>query len=404
MPPSIERFCWAAMVALAPVVPAAAWVAAGGLWLAGWRARRRGDRGPWYRGRDWDRLARTWPASVVLAVVALAAYHAAVASPWADLLGLLAFGAVLAVVVPTREEDARRRALRDGVMAGVFALVAVQAAVAGFGANTWLTGEPTRVAGTTPHANVLAPSMLLAAAALALLADGESGSRRRWAILGLCLALALALATGSRAAVLGAAVGGAIWAVWALLRPDDAPAGARRHDAGPRRTAWLVLGVTVLVPVAISAVRGLPVEGLFVREVERSVAFAAALDIVAERPVLGHGGVAWSALLERAEPALPGGVLAHPHSVPLHLAIRGGAVGLLLATMLALGGYRVLRPRLKVVLSRPGLGPPVLAAALAAVALQAVVDLVVINPAVYLLTAALVGTVTVVAQGYHPDA
>lgn len=413
MPSSVERWCWAAMVALAPWVPAAALAAAGLLWVAGWRARRRDDPGPWHRGRAWRRFGRAFPAPVVVGVLALAAYHVTVLAAWVDLLGYLVLSVILAVVAPAPGEGVRRAALRDGVLLGGLALVAVQSVAVVLDTIGGPSGAAGRMAGTMAHANLLAPSMLLAAAALALLADGADGPRRRWAVLGLVFALALALASGSRAAVLGAVAGSAIWALWALGRPagagrgagpDAARSGARRWGAGRRRLAWLVLGTAVLAPVAVSLVRGLPVEGLLVREVERSVVFATALDIVAERPVLGQGGVPWAVLVDRVEPARPAGALPHAHSVPLHLAARGGAVGLLLAVLLALGSYRVLRPHLANVLSRPGIGPPVLAAALAAVALQAFVDLVVIDPAVYLLAAALVGTVTVVAQGYHPDA
>jgi O-antigen ligase len=345
---------------------------------------------------------------VVVAVVALAAHHAATATPWVDLLGLLAWGAILALVIPLPEEGARRAALHEGVMLGGLALVAVQSTVAGVDAIAWLAGAAGRVAGTTAHANVLASSMLLAAAALALLADRERGSRRRLAIVGLSLALALALASGSRAAVLGAAAGGAIWALSTLVGPAGGPEGAspaaRRGGRGRRRMAWAVLAITVFAPLTIASVRGFPIEDLLQREVERSAVFATALDIIAERPVLGHGGVPWAELMERVEPALPVGAFAHAHSVPLHVAARGGAAALLLAVLLAVGSYRVMRPHLAIVLSRPGIGPPVLAAATASVAVQGAVDLVIINPAVYLVAAALVGTVTVVARGYHPDA
>lgn len=407
MPPSLERWCWAAMVALAPMAPAAALAAAGGLLAAGWLARRRDERRPWYRGRAWGRMTRAWPVPVMVAVMALAAYHVAMASPWFDLLGLVAWGVVLAVVVPLPEEGARCAALRDGVMLGGLALVAVQSAAAGVDVIAWLSGAAGRVAGTTAHANVLASAMLLAAAALALLADRASGSRRRMAIVGLSLALVLALASGSRAAVLGAAAGGAMWALSTLVRPGAGPqaadSGVRRRRRGRRWMAWAVLAITVFAPLTIASVRGLPIEELLQREVERAVVFATALDIIAERPVLGHGGIPWNVLLERVEPALPVGAFAHAHSVPLHLAARGGAAGLLLAVLLAAGSYRLLRPHLAIVLSRPGIGPPVLAAAIASVAIQGAVDLVVINPAVYLVAAALVGTVTVVARGYHPD-
>ena len=395
------------MVALAPLAPAAALVAAGGLLAAGWRTCRCDERGTWLRRRVWGRMSRAWPAPVVVAVVALAAHHFAMAAPWFDLLGFLVWGAVLAVVVPLPEEGARRAALRDGVLLGGLALVAIQAATAVFDLIAWNGGPTGRVAGTAAHANVLASSMVLAAAALALLADRVGGSQRRLAIVGVSLALALALASGSRAAILGAVAGGAIWALSMLVRPGGdghaAPSGARRRGFGRRRMAWVVLAITVFAPLAIASIRGLPIEELLQREVERSVVFATALDIIAERPVLGHGGVPWTILLERVEPALPVGAFAHAHSVPLHVAARGGAAGLLLAVLLAVGSYRLLRPQLAGVLSRPGIGPPVLAAAVASVATQGAVDLVIINPAVYLLAAALVGTVTVVTWGYHPD-
>lgn len=406
MLPSVERWCWAVLVALAPLAPVPALAATGGLLATGWLVWRRDERTAWYSRRVWGRLSRAWPAPLWLAVVALAGYHVALGSPWLDLLGLLAWGATLAVVVPSADERARRAALRDGVMLGGLALVVSQSIAVGFEGIAWFGGDAGRVAGTTAHPNVLAPSMLLVAATLAVLADGTRGSRRRWTIAGVCLALAMAFASGSRAAVLGAAVGAAIWALAVLSRPAGLAFGGRRSGApvGARRTAWVVLGIVVLAPLTIAATRGLPLADLLQQDVERSVVFATALDVIAERPVLGHGGVPWSVLLERVEPALPVGAFAHAHSVPLHVAARGGAAGLLLAVLLAAGSWRVARPRLVNVLSGSGIAPPLLAAALASVALQATFDLAIINPAVYLVTGALVGTVMVAAQGYHPDA
>lgn len=388
MPVSAERALWALLLAAAAIAPAVALVAVAALVTIA--VARLGLRGSWER---LGRLRRAWPVPLVLAVVALAALQGLAGLPWLGLIGLLVWGACLAVTLPRHVSSAARYALADAVLIGSLLAVITQVALSLPELATWFTGGGARAAGSTAHPNVLAAAMLVSAATLAVLAEGTRGARRALSLVALAPALLLVLASGSRAVVLGAAVGVVCWIPAALWS---------RSGRARRRTAWLALVVVISAPFALALVRGLPSHALLGSEVERGAVFSLALDLAAARPVTGHGAVAWTELLIRAEPSLPVGIFAHAHSVPLHVLVHAGALGLVLAAWLTLGGLRAALPRLAAAWGGHGPAAPLLAAAAGALALQALVDLVVISPALYLAVAGLLAALVAVARRYHP--
>jgi O-antigen ligase len=318
--------------------------------------------------------------------------HALRGAAWWDLVALLVWGSVLAVIRPRH-----LHMVRDGLLVGTVASIVIQvvtSGAAGFSAVDW-----GRVAGTTHHPNMLGAAMLLAAATLAIVATGARGWRLALALPALAAALCLALASGSRAVVVGAALAAAAWAIGSLLR---AAAGPRTGRLRRSSRALAVLLVAVVSPLALTAVRGLPPAGLLTREVERAEVLSVAVELAAARPVLGHGGVPWDDLFTAAEPALPAGLHPHAHSVAAHLLVRGGAVGWALATLLACLAAWALRHRLMTIVTGPGLEAPLLAAAIGGLVLQGFVDLVVIDPAIYLSTFAWVAALTTSRRRYHP--
>jgi len=384
MPPSAERIGWA-LVAVGALASPLIGLLAAGLLVVGQVALAPGESVR--RGRA---LLRAWPLGLWLAVAALAVAHALRGAVAWDLLALLGWGTALALVRPRHGGAAR-----DGVLLGTAAAVALQAVAAV--AAALMGGGWDRVAGTTPHPNLLGAAMLLAAATLALASAGAGGWRLAVARPALVAALGLALASGSRAAVVGAALAATGWAVATLATGAAGPGRARR-----RRGALALLAAAAVAPLALGAVRGLPVAGLLTDDVERAELFSVALDLAAARPVLGHGGVAWAELVAAAEPALPAGLHPHAHSVALHLLVRGGAVGWALATLLALLGAWALRRPLLGVLAGPLPAAPLLAAAIGGLLLQGFVDLVVVDAAIYLGTAALLAVLPTAPRRYHP--
>lgn len=389
MPPLAERAAWALVAVGALTVPLVALIAAGVLVVG------RLVHEPAAAAGRLRRLLTVWPLPLWIAVVALVAVHAAQGAAWWDLAGLLAWASALAMVRPLHD-----RAARDGVLVGVAAAVSIQLVAALPGFVGWVAGEAAgRWAGTTPHPNLLAAAMLLAAATLAVAAHGERGWRRAVAVPTLVVALGLALASGSRSAVVGAAISAAVWAVGALV------AGRGATDSGgcrDRSRALLVLLVTVVAPLAVAGVRGLPVADLLVSDVERAAVFSISLDLSAARPLFGHGGVGWDDLVTSAEPSLPTGLYTHAHAVAWHLLVRGGALGLALAALLVGLALRALLGRVGPLANLTGLAAPLLVAAAGGLGAQAFVDLVVVDPAVYLNVAALVAVLLTLPRRYHP--
>ena len=391
-----EPALWALLLATAGTVPLAAALAVAGLVVvtvarSPARAFRRLVR----------RTTRVWPAALLGSVVVLAALQARSGMPWTDLVGLVVWGAVLAVVLPgggAREATARAR-VRDGVLVGSSLAVLWHVAAAGPELLTWFGGGAARAAGGTGHPNVLAPALLLVAATLAVSTRGADGARRVMALGALVPALLLVLASGSRAAALGAVVGVGVWFAMSFARRRDGGAQAR----GARRwTAVAVLAAAIVVPLVLASVRSLPLEQLVAGEVERATVFSVALDLAAARPVLGHGGAHFAQLVVSAEPALPWFLFSHPHAVPLHVLVHGGAVGSALAALLLGFGLRALRPWWREAMAERGPAPPMLAAAAGALALQALVDVGVIDPAVYLAAAGLLAALVCTSRRYHP--
>lgn len=393
---SADGALWAVLLAGAGTFPLASALAAAGIVVVSARSVS-GAALP----RLAQRLTSVWPAPLLAAVLGLALGQSLRGAPWTDLLGLVVWGAVLALALPSaRDADAPRRArILDGILVGSLGAVALHAVAATPDLAGWAVGEPARVTGLAGHPNVLAPSLLLVAATLAVVAWATAKTRRRAALIGIAPALLLVLASGSRAAVLGALVGVAFWAALALARSRTAAAGATTARS---LAALTIVALAVLVPLVLASVRGLPVERLLAGDVERATVFSVALDVVATRPVLGHGGAAWAQLVAQAEPAVPWALFSHPHAVLLHVLVHGGAVGLALAGLLLAFGWRALAPRWRDAMAARGLVAPLLAAVAGALVLQAFVDVVVINPAVYLATAGVLAALVCTPRRYHP--
>jgi len=391
-----EGALWAVLLAAAGTFPAAsvlatALIVAAAVHAAPDRALPRLSR----------RLRAVWPTGLLVSVLGLVLLHTLRGAPWIDLVGLLVWGAVLAVALPGAGDTAapRRASVRDGVLVGSLVAVAMHLAAAAPDLVAALGSGAVRASGMTGHPNVLAPALLVVAATLAVVIRGVGGARRVAALVALAPTLLLVLASGSRAAALGALAGVAVWSVLALARPRSAAAGG----AGARRlTALAVLGLAVVVPLVLASVRGLPVERLLAGEVERATVFSVALDVVAARPVLGHGGVPWPRLVASAEPALPWSLFPHPHALPLHVLVHAGVVGLALAGLLLVFGSRALSPWWREAMAERGPAPPLLAAATGALALQALVDVIVIDPAVYFAVAGLLAALVCTSRRYHP--
>ncbi len=390
MPRSVEVGLWAVTVAALATVPALAVPALVGLLVAatarlGWRA-------------SWRRLAGMWPSPLVGATVVLALAQLPDGTPWPDLFGLLAWGGVLAIILPSATgTDARHRAaVADGLLIGTLVALAAHLVLAAPELRSWLAGGAARAAGGAPHPNVLAAAVLLASLTLALIADAAQGLRRGLALAGVAASLVLLLASGSRAVVLGAAGGAALWALGALLMARD------RGSRLQRSMALLVLVLALAAPLTLVGVRGLALASLVHTDVERAAVMSVALDLAAARPLLGHGAASWTSLVAAAEPALPVGVFAHAHAVPLHLLVHGGAWGLVLAALLLLAGVRRLAPWLRPRVARSSLLGPLAAAVVGGLGLQALVDLVVVDPVVYVAAGGVVAAIVATLRRYHP--
>lgn len=329
------------------------------------------------RATAW-RALRAWPSAWWWGVALLAGVHAARGAVWTDLAAAAAWCVVLAVAARPTSAGPRAAGLRWGLLAAV----AVQA--------TLVVPELglDRAVGAAAHPNLLAAGLALAAATALVVPPGRTPHVRVVGYGVAAAAFALALATGSRGMWLGATLGVLAWAL---------------TDRGPGRGAWraAVIAAVAVGGLAVAGVRGFDLATLLTSDVERGVVQGVALSLAAERPLLGHGGAPWSELAVRVEPSVPAALFAHAHSVPLHVAARGGALALaLVALVLARAvpvGVRALR--------RLGRAAP--AAALGAygaagvVLAQSLVDLVLPHPTVYVaawvLGAALIDRVRVVS-------
>lgn len=321
-------------------VPAIAWLAlvlaALGVVVAeGWAGRRPAWRWSW--------------SGIGLAALALLLLPAAAISPlpaqgwglWSAVAGHVGLAAYLMQVVPGRERIAVA-ALGAGLLGACAVAVLqwlwvlpgmAQAQLDGrFAALGGLQGPlAERIAngglfGTFTTANVLATYLLIAVPPLlaAVCARGLAVSTRLAGLLLAALALAAFAGTASKGAFAALAVAGAAVCWW--------------HVRGKRR--WLAPAAVAILALGAFAVPGLR-EGL-ARSAEVRVGYwSAAVELAAERPLLGHGLRGFGEQAPRALP-LSAEYSAHAHHAPLEVAAEAGiAAGLLLLVLLLAMPLRV---------------------------------------------------------------
>ncbi len=250
-----------------------------------------------------------WATAAVLVLVGLAG---TVSVPGLLLtVGLAAIAPLLALwSAVARPEDADAIAL--GLTIGIGAnLVA---------ALTSAQGVP--IAGFTFHPNVLgALAAMVVPSAVALTRFRPQGVRWRWPLP--LAVLAVVAATGSRGAM-AAALGGVGWLALQALRGDASrpmsPAGRGRLALA----AFVALAALLALWVGVRQ----PTSGEAVGLTGRSALWGVALELIVDRPVLGHGPKAWERLVETVEPAIRPVRFPHAHSGYLELALDYGLVGL----------------------------------------------------------------------------
>jgi O-antigen ligase len=290
-----------------------------------------------------------WPASACVAIALLGlvgslTYSIApsdsreAARQWLAVAALLGAGAVAGV-------SRRRRRL----LAAAFAAIALFEVV--YGIRNWLAGSRSiwgvfvqsqshRVKGTFVNPNHFATFVLLAlAAAAAWLWWSVRRARRerrpgvKALLVGAPLVVWMALLTGlalsgSRSGILAAAAG--------LVAQAAAIAASMRRRRVVLAALALLLAAGVALVVAVAGSRAfdrlLVTRGSDVSAGARLEAAAAALPLVARRPILGYGlGSFEDAFAAVIPPALVGSTWQHLHNDPLELWITGGTLALALA-------------------------------------------------------------------------
>lgn len=290
------------------LVPVAAWTS----WPIGFGlAVLAGTLGPVVHRRR-DALRST---SIALVTVYAAAALAAGRGPaaWVSVLGVAAFSVAL-LFVRRRLRPGDAAVLTRGVLYGALAqaLLAVPQLV--------LTGD--RALGTTYHANVLGSAAAFATVLGASVWLRPIAGVPRWlAVLGGVAGLAALVASGSRGAALAAIVG-----VLTVLIVEATTAGDRRRATAVAigtalATLALMLAFSGLVRERIGALSDpLSLEG-------RTVLWRASLDLIRDRPWLGHGGGTWPDAIAATQPNVRTDAIPHPHNQALLWLHEAGALG-----------------------------------------------------------------------------
>jgi len=267
--------------------------------------------------------ARSWPI-LLLPVLALAStlWSEAPAPTFrraVSLAGTAGFGLLLAVRF-TLAEQVRLVALALAVTIGASAAAALL-----FPEYGLMTGEHAGAwQGLFFHKNLLGRPAALAALAFLFLALGSD----RWrppALLGLAGSIAVVAASGSRTALLAGGAAGAVALVLALVH---------RLPPARRGRALAVAGGAGLVLLAVLAWRADEALALIGRDAtltNRTRIWSAALDALAERPLLGYGYHAfWRSDAAARIGARIGWEPQHAHNgfldVGLELGVAGAAL------------------------------------------------------------------------------
>ena len=209
---------------------------------------------------------------------------------------------------------------RPGDPAGIALGLGIGAAAHGVAALATAQGAP--IVGLAAHQNVLGALGALAVPSMIALARGRPARAWwRWTlVLGV---LGVVAATGSRGAMV-AALAGAAWMAVDAARAVGSPAPRR----SARTWAWVgAVGAVVAVLALWVGVRQ-PSSDELLGLTGRTALWGIAVELVAERPVLGHGPWAWARLADLVEPSVRAERFPHSHSGYLELAITYGLVGL----------------------------------------------------------------------------
>ncbi len=240
-----------------------------------------------------------------------------------------------------------------------------------------IEGDFGRSQGFLTHPNIAAASVL--ALWTLFIVGGTAGkearsfggkARRVLLVFGTLVSTFLLLAAGSRSLLIGVALGVVVSAVV-----------ARGRSLRKRDWVWAALGLAAVVVglVAVTFLRG-DVDSLL-GSFERGPIFMTALGIARLSPITGLGDGAWVQWAPIIEPSLPLAAAAHPHSVLLDALIAGGSVGLAaLLLVYALGVHEVVTR----VRKRSSYGGLALLMTMTALSAQALVDLAVLAPSVYI--------------------
>lgn len=185
-----------------------------------------------------------------------------------------------------------------------------------------------RAVGVMLHPNVL--GAVVAPTSLIFLPGSAGLGATRWRFLGVTVALIVLAYCASRGAVLAVAVGFMIAATVYLLTPSTGLGRSR-----PARRVVLAATVTLLGSLVVLS--SLPQSPLAARLValesvadplSRPFLWSVALDLVAHRPFLGYGPMAWSEYAPVVEPMIRPEITPHSHNQYLEVALWAGILGL----------------------------------------------------------------------------
>lgn len=207
---------------------------------------------------------------------------------------------------------------------GLLVLVLVELSVSIF--QVHVTGLQ-RAVGTTIHANVLGA---IVAPVLFLFLPSIGPRRSPLLVPGAIVSAALLAYCASRGAILACAAGSiAMAAVLISMRATRVrhPFGLMRPSLARQiMVAGVVLGL-LLVLAGGPIVRRFQVLDSVADPLGRPLLWAVALELVAHRPFLGYGPLAWPEYAPIVEPMIRPEVTSHSHSQYLELALWTGALG-----------------------------------------------------------------------------